>query len=293
LLDRRAGVITPNELKKVIDQVKQLGYTFTSLDELVQNVQQKKFNKLVAITFDDGYKDLFENAYPILRASNIPFTLFLTTSTIESERLLWQHKYYYLIERLTPAQKESYLSKNSYYDQNIEFEQFVDYLFFHKDKNSIEKMIANMSIEVNFNESDEQTLAQRLYLRKKELLEMQMHGLSIEIHGHEHWPFSALNQRDTEIEIRNSVQCLMQELKTKPNYFCLPYGVKNNYFGKIIHAEGLIATCGSGSRVVSSFENNNFLPRIGRFSNVNSFNSVIYKAYIVYLKGFIKKAINS
>ncbi|MGH8872024.1 MAG: polysaccharide deacetylase family protein [Acidimicrobiia bacterium] len=36
------------------------------------------------LTFDDGYADFFENAYPLLRVRGIPFTLYLTTGHIEA-----------------------------------------------------------------------------------------------------------------------------------------------------------------------------------------------------------------
>lgn len=38
----------------------------------------------VVITFDDGYRDTFETAFPILRALDLPFTLYLATESIET-----------------------------------------------------------------------------------------------------------------------------------------------------------------------------------------------------------------
>ena len=36
------------------------------------------------LTFDDGYRDVYEKAWPILRDRGLPFTLYLTTSPVES-----------------------------------------------------------------------------------------------------------------------------------------------------------------------------------------------------------------
>ncbi len=36
----------------------------------------------LAVTFDDGYRDSFENAYPILKRYNLPATFFLTVSRV-------------------------------------------------------------------------------------------------------------------------------------------------------------------------------------------------------------------
>jgi peptidoglycan/xylan/chitin deacetylase (PgdA/CDA1 family) len=36
------------------------------------------------LTFDDGYRDMFQNGFPVLRYHGMPFTLYLTTNPIES-----------------------------------------------------------------------------------------------------------------------------------------------------------------------------------------------------------------
>jgi peptidoglycan/xylan/chitin deacetylase (PgdA/CDA1 family) len=45
--------------------------------------------KSIAITFDDGYRDNYENAFPILRELNLPATVFLTTGAVSSGTPLW------------------------------------------------------------------------------------------------------------------------------------------------------------------------------------------------------------
>ncbi len=41
------------------------------------------------VTFDDGYRDNFEIAAPILRDRGVPATFFLPTAFLESPRLPW------------------------------------------------------------------------------------------------------------------------------------------------------------------------------------------------------------
>src|SRR5262245_44701688 len=51
------------------------------------------------VTFDDGYRDNFEAAVPILRAGNIPATFFLPTAFLESPRLPWWDRVAYVIKQ--------------------------------------------------------------------------------------------------------------------------------------------------------------------------------------------------
>ncbi|WP_368491140.1 polysaccharide deacetylase family protein [Clostridium sp. BJN0013] len=63
-------------------------YTTLTLDEfysfLVNNNPVP--NKSVIITFDDGYRDNYKNAFPILKELGFKATIFIITSTIDKEK---------------------------------------------------------------------------------------------------------------------------------------------------------------------------------------------------------------
>ena len=61
-----------------MDYLGQKGYTTVTLSELVASLGggQPLSPKPVVLTFDDGYRDFYENAYPILRTHNFKATLF-------------------------------------------------------------------------------------------------------------------------------------------------------------------------------------------------------------------------
>lgn len=51
-----------------------------SLDAALDRLEQGDRRPSVVLTFDDGFRDVHENAWPLLRAEAMPFTLYLATA---------------------------------------------------------------------------------------------------------------------------------------------------------------------------------------------------------------------
>jgi peptidoglycan/xylan/chitin deacetylase (PgdA/CDA1 family) len=63
---------------------------------------------MAAITFDDGYRDFYENAYPVLKRKGVPAALFVVTSTVGTDELHLHDKLYLLL--LTRFRQEGWTS---------------------------------------------------------------------------------------------------------------------------------------------------------------------------------------
>ena len=72
-----------------------------TLDELIGQVETGSpwHGPVVLLTFDDGYRDNFDVAVPILRECNVPATFFIPTEFLESPRLPWWDHVAYVIKQ--------------------------------------------------------------------------------------------------------------------------------------------------------------------------------------------------
>src|SRR5262249_46869957 len=64
-------------------------YRVVSLPALMQHLEDASGGTVIAITFDDGYGDNYENALPILQRYGLAATVFLTTGSLDSREPLW------------------------------------------------------------------------------------------------------------------------------------------------------------------------------------------------------------
>jgi peptidoglycan/xylan/chitin deacetylase (PgdA/CDA1 family) len=68
-------------------------YTVCSLSEIVERLRSNELTAdLLTLTFDDGYRDNYLHAFPILKGLGLPATIFLATDAIGTGRMLWQDR---------------------------------------------------------------------------------------------------------------------------------------------------------------------------------------------------------
>jgi peptidoglycan/xylan/chitin deacetylase (PgdA/CDA1 family) len=87
-------------LEEFIDSARARGYRFVSLDQLCELIEMGSDRKFLALTFDDGYRDNFITAYPLLKRLEIPFTIYVTTAFPDGDAVLW----WYALEQMLQSQ---------------------------------------------------------------------------------------------------------------------------------------------------------------------------------------------
>jgi peptidoglycan/xylan/chitin deacetylase (PgdA/CDA1 family) len=78
-------------------------YRFISLDELGARLEAREGREdpVVAITFDDGYRDFYDLALPLLRRKGIPAAVFVVTDLVGTNRMQIHDKLHLLLARQT------------------------------------------------------------------------------------------------------------------------------------------------------------------------------------------------
>ncbi|HVF30766.1 MAG TPA: polysaccharide deacetylase family protein [Pyrinomonadaceae bacterium] len=80
----RGAYTTPRRFQRQMSYLKRSGYHFVTASKLVERyVNEGKFpERTVCVTFDDGWKDNYLNAYPILKELRIPATIFIVAGCV-------------------------------------------------------------------------------------------------------------------------------------------------------------------------------------------------------------------
>jgi peptidoglycan/xylan/chitin deacetylase (PgdA/CDA1 family) len=85
--------VAPAEFDRQMAYLTSNGFTVLTVEEIADSLQAQRPlpEKAVAITMDDGYRDNFSEAFPILQRYHVPATCFLVTSTLDTPgHLAWR-----------------------------------------------------------------------------------------------------------------------------------------------------------------------------------------------------------
>jgi peptidoglycan/xylan/chitin deacetylase (PgdA/CDA1 family) len=87
-------------------------YKVISLDEMCDEMERStRAGNFVAVTFDDGYRDLYVHALPSLKKHRIPATIFLPAHCIESGQVPWYDKIFLALKVFSGSELELSLDR--------------------------------------------------------------------------------------------------------------------------------------------------------------------------------------
>ena len=82
--------VTPWFLARMVKLLRHSRVDVVSLDEMHRRMTEGDFRRrFVCLTFDDGYRDTLEHAYPILKEADMPFAVYVPTAFPDRLGELW------------------------------------------------------------------------------------------------------------------------------------------------------------------------------------------------------------
>jgi peptidoglycan/xylan/chitin deacetylase (PgdA/CDA1 family) len=251
--DPQLLTVTPDHFK---DQLELLRKNFKVIGlkgaiEAPENISS--LDRVIIITFDDGYADNFYYAKPLLERYELPATIFVTTGQIGTMREFWWDDLarIFLIQPILPQQLNINIQNESYFwkiesDMHLSLMDSGWNVLNQSGLNSRQKVyveIAQAIKKCNYLERKEimtsiyqwaglDSIGRQDYrvMNKDELRRIISDGL-IEIGSHtkNHVSLSAIDEELQYKEINESKKYLEDVLSQKITLFSYPFGQKKDY----------------------------------------------------------------
>lgn len=205
----------------------------------------------VVITFDDGWRDNYENAFPILKKYKTPATIFLTSDCIGTEKEFWFLRASRLVTDIEISRDEmgKLIGKQAEVKQEEADPGLSDRDWF------IEKLKKLSSQEINALLDDLEAHAEsnskdikpaRSMLTWEEVDEMNRNGIEFGSHGCSHKILTGLTKDEMEREITESKRVIENKLGKEINLFAYPNGDYNDKVKSIVKNSGYICALATG-----------------------------------------------
>lgn len=202
-------------------------FTVLPLTELAERARLRELPKNgLAVTFDDGYRDNYTNAFPVLRELGLSATIFLTTDALDDNSLLWHDRVFDAFHRTRKAEARASLAtvlarlrRSSPEERN----------------RRIESLLEELALEPGVPPGWEK-------LTWQQVREMASHGISFGAHTLDHPILTFVSEEEARRQIRESKKRVETELGSPVTMFAYPNGTASDFdrsTQRIVEEEGL------------------------------------------------------
>ncbi len=207
-----------------------------TLEELIDRAQKGSLwrESVVLITFDDGYRDNFDVAMPILAERNVPATFFIPTAFFETPQLPWWDEVAYVIKRTKVCRltlERCLADRTSPLEIDLEtmprttaimmiiramLDQAVG-----DERRFLDQLAARAEVTV-----DAESLGRSLFMSWDQVRHLPESGaeLTIGSHSHSHSNLARLDDDSQRRELTESKQILETRVGCEIKAFAYPYG---------------------------------------------------------------------
>jgi peptidoglycan/xylan/chitin deacetylase (PgdA/CDA1 family) len=237
-------------------------YSLVSVEDVLDSLEGKATlpKNAMLLTFDDGYIDHYEHAFPILAKYGIRGAFYPPAQSVTEHRLLAPNKVHFILaasndqdalvkrlfELLDEHREQFGLKPNEWYFAKLAKPNRFDTaeVIFIKRLLQVElpPEVRGLIADILFEEIvgvDEETFARALYMNEDQLREMLAAGQHIGVHGYRHDWLGSLTPEEQALEIDRSLKFLLGLGVPEETWtICYPYGDYNDSLLGILAERG-------------------------------------------------------
>jgi len=194
----------------------------------------------VAITFDDGFRDNYEAALPLLREYGCPATFFVSTGPLDDRRPLWPNQLYLWLTTSSAARftlPEALLQDGQPNAFELESRaqrktiyRAVEQRMWQLDNAERKSVLASIAAQLGFS-NDENPGGRLQMLTWPEVKRLAEEGMTIGSHTVTHPVLSSLSGEEILEELASSKAALEQRLGRRVMLFAYPFGGLEHFDG--------------------------------------------------------------
>lgn len=262
--------VRPELLERRLEILLRKNYTVLPLGEALERVYRKDLPpRSVALTFDDGMYDFHRQAYPRIRKSGFPVTVYLTTEysglQLPVFRLICSYMLWNARSKGRCDLREIGASEHVALDSPREREEAASQIVQSADarkllteqKDEIARRLAEL-LGIDYGALCRKRILQ--LMNQKEITELASAGVDFQLHTHRHWV--PMEEGLFRKEITDNRRHMAPSVAGERKHFCYPSGAYRPEFLQWLAAEGVISatTCDTGLATAQS--NPLLLPRL-------------------------------
>lgn len=216
-------------------------YHVVSLPDLVDRAfnQPKSGQRFIAITFDDGYRDNFVYAFPLLRKYRIPVTIFPCTGPLDSPELFWWDKIGYVIAHTSKHRLN--LGEFGVYEIDDQVQRKVVAHHIARNLKVVPEDVKSKVTEHLIRESDvdiPKDVPRNVVMSWEDIAIMDNNGISFGAHSVNHPILTNVSSNRVSAEISQSRSRIERHVKHVSEFFAYPDGAFNSSVVKLVQREG-------------------------------------------------------
>ena len=223
--------VSPEFLERLITGIREADLEIVSLDEAHRRILQGPAAKrFVCVTFDDGYRDNREHAYPILRKHKVPFAIYVASDFADGRAQLW----WLALEKAIATADILHLDMNGEKRTFRCADVAAKYAAFHAiywwlrglQEAQARRVVRGLCLEAGF---DPDAMFHDLLMTWDELADLGRDSLAtIGAHTKSHYALAKLPQEEARIEMVAGLERIESKLGVRPEHFSYPYGCESS-----------------------------------------------------------------